>query len=156
MPFDANLVLADGTEWTKSNLDSYGTPVSLTRNDGGFVVLDLGSADIGSAISGLAIVLVFTEASGGTDQLTVIAEESEEVAFGDVSDNLHLLCEFDILAATRGLIIGSELTAALTPRTVIRRVNPVHRYIRIKASCTAADDLGIVYGLVSPYPYRVL
>ncbi len=157
MPFDANLVLADGTEWTKSNLDAYGTPTSTTRNDGGFVVLDLGSALIGSGVHGLVIVITFTEPANSTgDALTLTAQESEEEAFGNSSLNLHELCEFDILAATRGLILGSELTATLTPRTIMRRVNPTRRYIRLVATCTASDDFGIVYANVSPYPHRVL
>ena len=159
MPFDANLVLADGTEWTYANLVTsvYGTPTSTTRNDGGFIVLDMGSANIKSDIRGLAIVLVFTEAANAVgDALTVVAQESEEEAFGDSVYYLHELCKFDIAAVTTGVILGSELTAALTPRVVIRRVYITHRYVRLVATCTSADDFGVVYGLISPYPANVL
>jgi len=151
MPFDANLVLADDTaDWTYANLvtSDYGTPTSTTRNAGGFAVIDLGSANIGAAVSGLAVVLVLTEAAAAADDaLTVIVEESATEIFTVP----HELAKFDILAATKGVIIGSE-----APCTVIRRVSPTLRYLRIDASCVAADDLKTCWCLLSPYPYKVL
>ena len=151
MPFDADLVLADSTaDWTFANLvtSNYGTPTSTTRNAGGFAVIDLGATSIGAAVRGLAIVLVMTEAAAAAgDALTVIVEESTTVAFTVP----HELAKFDILAATKGVIIGSE-----APATVIRRVSPTLRFLRIDASCTAGDDFGTVWCLVSPYPYKVL
>lgn len=149
MPFDYNLMLADETaDWTKANLDSYGTPTSTTRNSGGFAVLDLGSAGIGGDVGGMAIVLVLTETANAVgDALTVIVEESTTEVFTVP----HELAKFDILAATKGVILGSE-----TPCTVIRRVTPTLRYLRIVASCTASDDFKTCWCLVSPYPYKVL
>ena len=151
MVFDANLVLADDTlDWTFASLvtSNYGTPTSTTRNAGGFTVIDLGSASIGAAVRGLAIVLILTEAAAAADDaLTVIVEESTTVAFTVP----HELAKFDILAATKGIIIGSE-----APCTVIRRVSPTLRYLRIDASCVAADDFKTCWCLVSPYPYKVL
>ena len=151
MPFDANLVLADDTaDWTYANLvtSNYGTPTSATRNAGGFAVIDLGAAGIGGDVRGLAIVLVLTEAAAAADDaLTVIVEESSTVAFTVP----HELAKFDILAATKGVIIGSE-----QPATVIRRVFPTLRFLRIDASNVAADDQKTCWCLASPYPARVL
>ena len=149
MPFDANLVLADDTaDWTAANLTSYGTPTSTTRNAGGFAVIDLGSANIGAAVSGLAAVLVLTEAAAAADDaLTVIIEESDTEIFTVA----HELAKFDILAATKGVIIGSE-----QPCTVVKRISPTLRYIRCKATNVAADDQKTCWCLVSPYPYKVL
>lgn len=151
MPFDANLVLADNTlDWTYANLvtSDYGTPVSATRNPGGLAVIDLGSARIGGSVSGWAIALILTEAGAAADDaLTVIVEESTTVAFVVP----HELAKFDILAANKGVIIGSE-----APATVIRRISVTHRYLRIDASCVDGDDWGTVWCLLSPYPFRGL
>ena len=149
MPFDANLVLCDGSAaWTFANLNTsdYGTPISTTRNAGGFVILDMGSANIGSAIKGLAIVLVLSSsAADAGDALTCIAEESGSATF---ASDIHELGKFDIAAATKGVILGSEV-----PATVIMRVSMKERYLRVDASVTAGDNFGTVYALVSPYPY---
>jgi hypothetical protein len=152
MPFDENLMLCDGSaDWTYANLVSsnYGTPTSTTRNDGGFAVLDMGVANIGCDLRGLAIVLILSEAANASDDaLTVIIEESGAVAFGS---DVHELGKFDIAAATKGIILGSEC-----PATVIMRVSMKERYLRIDASCTSSDDFGVVYCYVSPYPYLKL
>ncbi len=147
MPNDANLVLCDGSaDWTYANVvtSNYGSPTSLTRNAGGFVVLDLGSK---GPYSGLAVILELTEAANaGGDELTVIIEESTTVAFTVP----HELGKFDILAATKGVILGSEC-----PATVVVRVTPTRRYLRIDASCTASDDFKTVKCNVSPFPFKV-
>lgn len=162
MPFDANLVLCDLTaDWSHVNLvtsNTYGTPTSTTRNDGGFVVLDMGSAKIGTAVSGLAVVLVFTEAAADdADELYATIEESTEATFG--SGTVHELGELDIAAAARGRILGSEVTSAKVAIgvVVVRRFVMERRYLRLKAITTnVADDFGKVWALVSPYPFRVL
>ena len=147
--FDANLILCDGSaDWSFANLNTsnYGTPTSATRNAGGFAVIDLG--DGASPVSGLAVVLILTEAGAAADDaLTVIVENSTTVAFTVP----HELGKFDILAATKGVILGSE-----GPATVIMRVTPKLRYLRIDASCVAADDFGTVYCFISPFPFKVL
>ena len=149
MPFDENLMLCDGSaDWSKANLvdSDYGTPVSLTRNDGGFAVLDLGVG--GGPVNGLAIVLVLTEAgTAADDALTVIVEEATDVAFTVP----HELTKFDIAAANKGIIVGNE-----APATVVKRVSPTLQYLRIDASCVAGDDFGVVYCYVSPYPFKDL
>ena len=151
MPFDANLVLCDGSAaWTFANLNTsdYGTPISTTRNAGGFAVIDLGSAGIGADRRGIAVVLVLTVAGAAVDDaLTCIVEESTTEAFTVP----HELAKFDILAATKGVILGNE-----TPAVVIRRISATLRYLRIVASVTAADNFGVVHCLLSPYPFKVL
>ena len=149
MPFDANLVLADLTlDWDKTNIDAYGTPTSTTRNAGGFAVIDLGAANIGAAYNGIAAVLVLTaEANAAGDALTAIIQESTTEAFTVP----HNLAQFDILAATLGVIVGSE-----APATVVKRISPTLRYLRCLAALTAADDFGAVWCLLSPYPFRRL
>lgn len=152
MPFDANLVLAnDDADWTYANLVTsvYGTPTSTTRNSGGFAVIDLGVADIGSDMKGLACVLVFLDSAAASDDaLTCVLQESSAVAFG--SDVSHLV-EFDEAAASQGVILGSEL-----PLTIVRRFVATKRYLRLYATCNSGDNFGTVHGLITPYPYKVL
>ena len=144
---DDNLVLADGTEWTYANLvtSNYGTPTSTTRNDGGFAVLDIGEAPY----TGLAIILELTEAGAAADDaLTVIVEDCASADFS--TSQPHELGKFDIAAATKGVILGNEC-----PATVVMRVTPTRRYLRIDASCNSGDDFGVVYCNVSPFPFKV-
>ena len=150
--FDANLALCDGSAvWSFANLNTsdYGTPVSTTRNAGGFAILDLKE----SAAKGLSVVLIctqtYTQSGGaGDDALTVIIEESGSATF---ASDIHELGKFDIAAATKGVILGSE-----TPATVVMKIAMKERYLRIDASCTAADNFGVVYCYLTPYPFRVL
>lgn len=150
MPFDANLVLVDGSaDWTFANINTsdYGTPISTTRNAGGFAVIDLGAA--WDSKEDMAIVLTLPEAAGAAgDALTLIVEESSSATF---ASDIHELTKFDILAATKGVIIGSE-----APATVVRRVNPRLRYLRVDASVTSGDDFGAGQVNISPYPYKYL
>lgn len=147
--FDANLILAnDAAAWSFANLNTsdYGTPVSTTRNAGGFAIIDLGSANIGSAVKGLAVVLVLTAAAAdATDALTCIIEESGSATF---ASDIHELGKFDIAAATKGVILGSEV-----PATVVMRCAFKERYVRVDASVTAGDNFGTVWAMLSPYPY---
>lgn len=160
MPFDANLLLANSDGgWTYANLvtSDYGSPVSTTRNAGGFVVLDIGGSGlvIGGPISGLAVVLVLNTAEAAVtagDALTVIVEECDDYDFS--SSQPHELAKFDIAAATKGVILGSEVTGVAT--TVVRRVSPTRRYMRIDASCSTDDDFGTCWAMVSPYPFKDL
>ncbi|MCK9597425.1 MAG: hypothetical protein M0R06_00215 [Sphaerochaeta sp.] len=149
MPFDANIILADDTaDWNKANLDSYGTPTSTTKNAGGFAVIDLGSANIGGPVKGLSAVLVLTEAANANDDaLTVIIEESDTEVFTVP----HELAKFDILAATKGIILGSE-----TPCTVVKIISPTLQYVRCVASCTAADDFGTCWCMLTSGVYKKL
>ena len=150
MPFDANLVLVDGSvTWSFANINTsnYGTPTSTTRNAGGFAVIDMGGAGVPSDMRGLAVVLIMPSTVTAGDELTLIVEESTTEIFTVP----HELAKFDILAATKGVILGSE-----APATVIRRIVSTLRYLRVDASITAADDFGLCQVLLSPYPYKYL
>jgi len=153
--FDDSLKLVDGSaDWSYTNLhtNGYGQPVLTTRNDGGFAVLDMG--DGGSPVSGLSFVMIFTEAAAATsDTLTAIAEECDDYDFS--TSKPHELAKFDIAAVSKGVILGSEITAALVPIYVIRRVAFTRRYLRISADCAASgDDFGVVYCYVNPFTFK--
>ena len=156
MPFDANLVLIDGTvTFTAATAASYAVATSTTRVTAtGAAVVDLGTA--GSGLRGLAAVLIIPTLATATDYLTMIIEGSDEEAFGNASYNLHLLAEFDIAAATRGRILASECTAGAV---VIRRFTTEWRYVRARGTPTAGDSTGTfstLQVLLSPYPWQVL
>ncbi len=150
MPFDANLVLADTTlDWDKTNLDAYGVPTSLTRNAGGFVVIDLKELGGTSALGICAVFIADEAANAAGDALTLIIEASDAVAFGS---GLESLCSFAVDGANgSGVIDGDE-----TPATIIRRFQTHRRYVRAKATCTASDDFKTCQVLLSPYPFRFL
>uniref|UniRef100_A0A6M3KL06 Uncharacterized protein n=1 Tax=viral metagenome TaxID=1070528 RepID=A0A6M3KL06_9ZZZZ len=147
MPFDAKLVLADSTaDWTYANLVSYGTPTSLTRNAGGFVVLDLRK----TGAKGLAAILIIDQTAEATnDALTCTIEASSLLAF--TAGYVQQLVTFDIAGATAGIIVGSE-----TPCTVIRRFSTNLQYLRCKASATSADDFHTCHVLIAPAPFNYL
>ena len=151
MPFDANLTLVDGSaDWTYANLVSsdYGTPVSTTRNAGGFAVIDLLQAGASPGV-GLTVVLILSEEAAATDDaLTVSVQQCASAAFGSA---VSTLAGFDIAAATTGVIVGSE-----TPCTVMRRVAPTMQYIRVDASCVSGDDFGVGYCFIIPWGYNRL
>ena len=157
--FDADLVLCDGSaDWNYANLvtSNYGSPVLTTVNTGGFAVLDM----LQCPYTGLAIVLAFVEAANAVgDVLTVIAEECADYDFS--TSQPHELTKFDIAAAVKGEILGSEITAALLAAQggaifVVKRVSFTKRYIRIDASCTSSDDFGVVYCKATPFPFKVV
>jgi hypothetical protein len=149
--FDANLQICDGSaDWTYANVvtSDYGSPISTTRNDGGFAVIDLNEAPVG----GLAFTLLFTEAANATDDaLTVILEECDSADF--TSSQPHELGKFDIAAATKGVILGSEVAAGTE---VILRCAPTRRYVRIDATMNSGDDFGAVYCNIEPFSYKTL
>ena len=151
MPFDANLVLCDGSaDWTYANIvtSDYGTPVSTTRNAGGFVILDLLALG-GTGAQGVAIVLILDDTlAGDTDALTLLAQSSDSSTF---ASGIHTLAQFDLAAATTGIIVGTEC-----PCTVIRRVATVDRYLRVDASVTSGDDFKTGYVFVSPWAFNRL
>ena len=150
MVFDANLVLCDGSyDWTFARLvtSNYGSPTSLTRNSGGFVVLDLAALG-GTPATGIGIVLILDDdAAVGT--LTAIVQSCDALDFAAA---VHELARFDLAAANSGVLLGSE-----APCTVIRRVATTDRYLRVDCSLSGgADDLLTGYILVSPWAFATL
>ena len=151
MVFDANLVLADTTaDWTFANLvtSNYGTPTSLTRNAGGFVVIDM-LAISSTPADGLACVFLADEAgAAASDALTLVLQVSDSLTF---ASGVQTLANFEVAGATHGIILGNE-----TPTTVIRRFATTKRYIRVDASCVAADNFKTCQVLLAHYPFNVL
>ncbi len=145
MPFDANMVLADDTlDWTFANLvtSNYGSPTSLTRNAGGFAVIDMKE----TAASGLVAVFIADEAGDATDDaLTLVLEVSDAV---DFTSGVQTLANFEVAGVTHGVILGNEV-----PVTVMRRFSTTKRYCRVDASCVSGDDFQTCWVLLSPYPF---
>ena len=153
MPFDANLVLCDGSssyDWTYANLVSYGAPV-LTSRVGGFAVIDQLALST-MAASGMAAIFIADEAGGATDLLTLVLQGSDELDFvADATNPVRTLATFDIGGATAGVITGPEC-----PCTVVRRFNTNLRYIRPYAVCTDGDNFYTCYMFLAPWPVYTL
>ncbi len=149
MPLDANLVFYDGSAdltYALVTTATHGQPTSTTRNDGGHAVLDLVN---GGPKGGLAVVLVLADSANASDDaLTATVEESDEV---DFASDVHELGKLDLAAAVTGEIAGSE-----QPCTIVRRVVPTKRYMRVKMTNVASDDQGTGYCYLTPYPFEKL
>ena len=145
--FDYDLRLIDGTvDYNAANDDA---PTSTTRDAAtGAAVIDLGEG--GTPASGLSAVLIIPDdANGDTDTLTAFLEVSSVVGFGsDVSE----VGKFDIAAATKGIILGSEV-----PCVSILRFATDKRYVRVNGTVgTAPDDFGEVKAYLAPYEFKNL
>lgn len=158
MPFDANLVLCDGTtDWSYANLVTpltYGRPTSTTVT-GGFAVIDL-LALSGTAAQGMAAIFIADQTALATgDYLTLTVEGCDSTTFsytaGPPIVKVQTLATFDILGGTLGRILGSEC-----PCTVIRRFATTMRYIRAHAVVGNGDNFYTCYVLLAPWPFHVL
>ena len=156
MPFDANLVLADGStsyDWTYANLVTagYGHPHS-TSKIGGLVVIDMLALST-TAASGMAAVFIVDEAGAAVgDALTLILQGSNELDFvADSTNPVRTLATFDIGGVTAGVILGNEC-----PCTVVRRFSTRLRYIRPYAVCTDGDNFHTCYMFLAPWPFNTL
>ena len=143
--FDNNLVLLDGTVTYNPTND---TPATSTTRDAatGAVVLDLGVG--GTPASGLSAVLILPAADADADILTAFIEVSDVAAF---TSDVHEVGKFDIAAATKGVILGSEC-----PATVILRFATKERYVRLNGTVTAGDDFNLAKCFLTPYAFHVL
>lgn len=156
MPFDANLVLIDGTkDITALTAASYVAATSTTREttNTGAAVIDLKE----TGVRGIAAVLVIPVLVTSTDYLTAIIQVSDEEDIGNAVYHLHEVVKFDVHAETTGVILASECTAGLV---VIRRFVSDKRYVRAKLTPVkgtgVAGDFGAVQVLLSPYPFNIL
>ena len=150
MPFDANLVLADNTaDWTYANLvtSGYGAPTSVTKNAGGFVVINLLALSTTPA-DGLACIFVCDEAAGAAYALTLVLQVSDVLAF---TSGVQTLANFEVAGVTHGVILGNEC-----PCTVVRRFSTNKQYIRVNASCVAGNDFHTCQVLLAHYPFHTL
>jgi len=155
MPFDANLVLCDGSyDWTYANIvtSGYGAPVSTTRIYG-FVVIDILNFST-SAGKGMSAVFMCDEAgAAATDTLVLVIQGSDDVDFvADAANAVKTLATFDIGGVTAGTILGNEC-----PCTVVRRFQTTQRYIRAYASgLDQGDDFHTCYVLLAPWPFHIM
>ena len=153
MPFDANLVLVNGTtDWTEANVvgNIAGAPVT-TSFVYGSTVIDL-KAISGTPAVGLSVILIIDEVTTNDDALTAILQGSDQTDFTqDATNDVRTLATFDILGETAGIIVGDEC-----PCTVIRRFQTKQRYVRIYATCVASDNFHTVYAFLAPWPFHVL
>ena len=152
MPFDANLVLIDGSvTYTAATAASFVAATSTTREttNTGAAVIDLK----GTGFHGLAAVLIIPVLTSATDYLEMIIEGSEEEDFAEAVYYNHVLALFDIAAVTASRILASECTAGAV---VIRRFVTDLRYVRASGTPTAGTSTGTfstLKVLLSPYPH---
>ncbi len=151
MPFDANLVLIDGTvDVDSDDGTTFAVPVSTTRLTAtGAAVIDLKK----TGVKGLAAVLVIPALTSSTDYLTATIQESSVEAFGS---DIHEVVKFDIVATTLGRILASECTSAVI---VVKRFTSDKRYVRAVITPTKGTGDGsfsTLQILLSPYPFNIL
>ena len=155
MPFDANLVLIDGTKtFTAATAASFVAATSTTREstNTGAAVIDLK----GTGEKGLAAVLIIPVLATATDYLTMLIEGSEEEAFGESVYYNKTLVVFNKAGVTDGRILASECTAGLI---VVQRFATELRYVRAKGIPTVGNStgtFGTLQVLLSPYPFTLL
>lgn len=156
MPFDANLVLVDGTtDWTYANVvtNEAGLPESTTLTYGS-AVIDL-LATSGTPAVGMSVVLIIDEVTTHDDALTAILQGSDAIDFtyaaGPPELTVETLATFDIMGETAGIIVGDEC-----PCTVIRRFQTKKRYVRIYATCVSGDNFHTVYAFLQPWAFHRL
>ena len=154
MPFDANLVLIDGTiDVDSDTATTFAVPTSTTRLTAtGAAVLDIKE----TGVKGLAAVLVIPALSSSTDYLTATIQISDEEDFANSVYNLQEVVKFDIAAATLGRILASECIAGAV---VVRRFVSDKRYVRAVITPTKSNGDGsfsTLQILLSPYPFKVL
>ena len=154
MPFDANLVLIDGTidvdSDTAATFAVATSTIRVTAN--GAAVLDIKE----TGFKGLAAVLIIPALTSSTDYLTATIQASDEEDFGNSVYNLQEVVKFDVAAVTLGRILASECTAGLV---VIRRFTTDKRYIRAVITPTKGTGDGsfsTLQILISPYPFNIL
>lgn len=145
--FDYNMILLDGSVDLNAGTDT--APTSTTRDSStGAVVIDLGVG--GTPMGGLvAVLIVPDDANGSTDTLTAFIEASDVVAF---SSDVHELGKFDVAAASKGVILGSEV-----PCVAYVHFATDKRYIRLNPTVGASpDDFGEVKCFLTPFPFPKL
>ncbi len=145
MPFDANLILLDGSIDITAALDTAPTSTVIDASTGARV-LDLRE----TSLRGLAAVLILADdAVANADTFTAFLEVSDQE---DFASDVHELGKFDIAAVTKGVILGSEV-----PAIVIMRFATKYRYVRLNATVgDSPDGFNTVYCFITPYPFKLL
>jgi hypothetical protein len=150
---DYNMILIDGSiDVDSDTAATFVAATSTTRSStSGAVVIDLGVG--GTPASGLSVVLIIPALTTSTDYRTAQVQASDAVAFGS---DVHLMCAFDVAAATTGRILASECTTGLV---VIRRFATMERYVRASITPTKGTGDGSFSTLkmyLTPFAFNVL
>jgi len=145
MPFDANLVLIDGTIVMTATTDTAPTSAATRNTATGAVVIDLKE----TGRFGLVAVLVCpADLSAGADAATLTGyiECSDAVAFGSFVERHG---SWGVANTTMGVIVGDECPCVAFIRFATRK-----RYCR--ANITVSASFGSPIVLISPYPFGYL
>jgi len=153
MPFDANLILIDGSVDVDSDTAaSFVAATSVTRAAAtGAAVIDIST--YGTGLMGMAAVLIIPVLVTSSDYLTATIQASDAVGFGS---DVHEVVKFDLAAVTLGRILSSECTSGLI---LVKRFTTDRRYIRAVITPTkGTGDGSFLYTqiLLTPYPFRML
>ena len=141
MPFDANLILVDGTIDMDTGTDT--APSSTTRDDTtGAAIIEINE----TGKDGLTAVLIIPDGAEDIETLIGFIEVSDE---DDFASDVHEMGKFDVAAASKGVILGSEL-----PCTAFLKFATDKKYVR--ANITVNEDFGKVKCYLSPYPFKTL
>lgn len=141
--FDSDMILIDGTTVLNTGTDDAAT--SATSRSDGAIVIDISE----TGASGLVAVLILPELADGADAYTLdgFIEVSDDVAFG--GGTISEMGKFDILAASKGQILGIE-----TPAEVLLRFATGKKYVR--ANLTVNNAFGGVKVYLTPFPFKIL
>jgi len=145
MPFDANLVLHDGTAITADL-----TPTSETRASGSACIdIQAGLGATGSGLLSMAAVLIDPDGLGDTSDNVAVDIQ----ACATVDGTYVTIASFDDIGASSA---ASHAGSAASTQIIRFSVDPAYRYIRAYINIT--DDSGsdfseVFYVLLSPYPY---
>lgn len=143
MPFDANLLLHDGTAITADL-----TPTSTTRSSGS-VCIDLGAGQVGTGSGLMECSAVVIDPDGLTDTDDTVAIDIQACA--TVDGTYTTIASFPDMN-------GSSYASASTK--IIRfGVDPVYRYVRAYINITdnaGGDFSEVLYVLLQPWAYKKL
>lgn len=146
MPFDANLVLIDGTTTMTGSTD---TPaISATTRANGAIVLDIKE----TGVRGLVAVLICpADLTAGSDATTLTGyiQCSDTADMTGTTTGIERHGSFQVLATSTGVIVGSECPCVAMVRFTTRK-----RYVR--ANITVSASFGAPIVLLSPYPFDLL
>ncbi len=153
MPFDADLILVNGTVDCDAADAATHVPAITTSAVAatGAAVVDLGE----SGVHGVAAVLIMPTLTSSNDYLIAFIETSDTLDMTGASNDVHEVGKFDVLATTKGRILASE-----TPCVSILRFATDKRYVR--ANLTPYNDggvqgnMGAVKVYLTPFPFKVL
>lgn len=143
MPFDANLVLLDGSLDLDSAIAPSGTADLFPETDAdGASVIDLKK----TGAKGLSVVLIVPAMALDADYITPKIESNDDVDFPVATSAIE--------AVFQGALGNEQIFGSEVPAVFIKRITVSRRYIRL--TCGVSGTPGKVQCLISPYPFNVL